>query len=158
MAPVYADHPFSLLPTPIFLAEDSQATDILDELASEMAMVHNMIIRGLNSIYLQAPHIKPADEKSFGRYIVNWYNLVHSHHNGEETMFFPAIQRFTGVEGLMDANIEQHKAFHDGLDRFKAHADTVVAGKEKYDGSQVNAIIDGFAPALVEHRMSNPGS
>ncbi|KAK4032003.1 hypothetical protein C8A01DRAFT_41560 [Parachaetomium inaequale] len=151
MAPVYADHPFSLVPTPLFLAEDSQATDVFDELASEMALVHNIIIRGLNSIYLQAPHIKPADEKSFGSYMVNWYNLVHSHHNGEETMFFPAIERLTGVEGLMDANIEQHKAFHDGLDRCKAYADAVVAGKEKYEGSRVIEIIDDFGPALVKH-------
>ena len=151
MAPIYADHPFSLVPTPISLLQDSQATpDVYDELASEMALVHNMIIRGLNSIYLQAPHIKPADERSFGRYMVNWHSLVHSHHDGEEVMFFPAIHRLTGVEGLMCANIEQHKLFHDGLEIFKTYADAVVSG-EKYEGSRVIEIIDSFAPALVKH-------
>ena len=154
MAPVYADHPFSLIPTPNFLLHDSQPEaipDVYDELASDMAIVHNMIIRGLNSIYLQAPHIKPADEKSFGRYIVNWHILVHSHHDGEEAMFFPAIHRLTGVEGLMCANIEQHKLFHDGLETLKSYAAAVVSGEEKYEGSRVIEIIDGFAPALVKH-------
>jgi hypothetical protein len=152
MAPVYADHPFSLISTPIFLAKDSQATpDVFDELASEMALVHNIVIRGLNSIYLQAPHIKPADEKPFARYMAGWFTLLHSHHGGEETMFFPAVEKMTGVDGIMDTNIDQHAAFHDGLDTFKAYADAVIAGKEKYDSGRVIAIIDGFATPLLQH-------
>ncbi len=152
MAPVYADHPFSLIPTPIFLAKDSQATpDVFDELASEMALVHNIVIRGLNSIYLQAPHIKPADEKSFARYMASWYTLLHNHHHGEETMFFPEVAKMTGVEGIMDTNIDQHAAFHDGLEDFKTYADSVASGSEKYDGSRVIAIIDDFAPPLLQH-------
>ena len=150
MAPVYADHPFSLILTPISLAQDSATPDMFDVMASEMALVHNIIIRGLNSIYLQAPHITPADEKPFGRYMTYWYNMIHSHHDGEETMFFPAIQKLTGVDGLMDANIEQHKTFHDGLEIFKAYIDAVIAG-EKYEGSRVTEVIDGFAPPLVKH-------
>jgi hypothetical protein len=152
MAPVYADRPFSLIPTPIFLTQGPQTTpDIFDEMASEMALVHNIIIRGLNSIYLQAPHITPADEKSFGRYMAYWHSMIHSHHGGEEAMFFPTIQRLTGVEGLMDANIEQHKSFHDGLETFKAYTDALLAGQEKYEGSRVVEIIDSFAPALTKH-------
>lgn len=152
MAPVYADHPFALIPTPIFLAKDSQTTpDVFDELASEMALVHNIVIRGLNSIYLQAPHIKPADEKSFARYMGGWFALLHSHHSGEEAMFFPYVEKMTGVEGIMDTNIDQHKVFHDGLDNFKAYADAVIAGTEKYDGSRVIEIVDDFGPALMQH-------
>ncbi len=152
MAPVYADHPFSLIPTPIFLAKDSQATpDMFDELASEMALVHNVMIRGLNSIYLQAPHIKPADEKSFCKYVALWWTALHGHHSGEEAMFFPYVEKVTGVEGIMDTNIEQHKAFHDGLDNLKAYADAVIAGQDKYEASRVLALIDDFGPALLQH-------
>jgi hypothetical protein len=152
MAPVYADHPFSLLPTPIFLAKDSQvAPDMFDELASEMALVHNVMIRGLNSIYLQAPHIKPADEKSFCKYVALWWTTLHGHHSGEEAMFFPYVEKVTGVAGIMDTNIEQHKAFHDGLDNLKAYADAVIAGQDKYEASRVLALIDDFGPALLQH-------
>ncbi len=106
MAPIYADHPFSLIPTPNFSLKDSKTTpDVFDELASEMALVHNIVIRGLNSIYLQAPHIKPVDEKSFCRYIACWYTLLHGHHHGEETMFFPAVEEMTGVKGIMDTTL-----------------------------------------------------
>lgn len=152
MAPVYADHPFNLISTPIFLANKSQTTPtVLDGIASEMANVHNMIIRGLNSIYLQAPHIKPADEKAFCRYIAGWHFLLHSHHSGEESMLFPAVEKMAEVEGIMETNVEQHRAFHDGIDSLKAYANAVVADKEKYDGSRVVALIDGFGSTLTQH-------
>lgn len=125
--------------------------DMFDELASEMCHVHNMILRGLNSIYLQAPHITPADEKPFCRYVLGWYNLLHSHHSGEEADFFPTVENMTGVKGLMDNNVDQHKAFHDGMDSLKAFADAVVADKEKYDASRLVALIDDFGPALTQH-------
>ncbi|KAF6807284.1 hypothetical protein CMUS01_14155, partial [Colletotrichum musicola] len=54
MAPVYADHPYALIPSPAF--QDSKdekgpvEPDMFCRVASEMAMVHNMAIRGLNSI------------------------------------------------------------------------------------------------------------
>ncbi len=124
---------------------------MFDKLASEMAIVHNMLIRGLNSIYLQAPHIQPADTKPFARYILGWSQGLHSHHDGEETMFFPAVEKMTGVQGVMDGNIEQHKKFHDGLEQLQAYANDVVAGKEAYDGGRVVGIINAFGPALSQH-------
>lgn len=124
---------------------------MFDELASEMCHVHNMVLRGLNSIYLQAPHITPADEKPFCRYVLGWYNLLHSHHSGEEADFFPTVEKMTGVKGLMDNNVDQHKAFHDGMDSLKAFADAVVADKEKYDASRLVTLIDDFGPALTQH-------
>ncbi len=152
MTPIFADHPFSLIPTPNFSLKDSKtAPDVFDELASEMALVHNIVIRGLNSIYLQAPHIRPADEKPFCRYIACWYTLLHGHHNGEETMFFPAVEEMTGVKGIMDTNIDQHNAFHDGIEGLKAYADAVVADTEKYEGSRVVALIDDFGSPLLQH-------
>ncbi|KAK3906060.1 hypothetical protein C8A05DRAFT_30129 [Staphylotrichum tortipilum] len=152
MAPVYADRPFSLISTPIFLANNNdRQPDMFDKLASEMSLVHNMLIRGLNSIYLQAPHIQPADTKPFAKYILGWCHGLHSHHDGEETMFFPAVEKMTGEPGVMDTNIEQHKRFHDGLEQLQAYADDVVVGKEAYDGGRVVAIIDAFGPALIQH-------
>ncbi|KAL2132263.1 hypothetical protein VTI74DRAFT_4003 [Chaetomium olivicolor] len=124
---------------------------MLDTLASEMCHVHNMIIRGLNSIYLQAPHIKLADEKSFCQYMTGWYNLLHTHHAGEEAMFFPIVEKLTGIKGIMDINIEQHRSFHDGVDGFKAYAEAVLADKEKFDGAKVVGMIDAFGPPLMKH-------
>jgi hypothetical protein len=46
--------------------------------ASIMALVHNSIIRGLNSIYLQAPHVGPKDYKDFIAYCYCWYQYIDS--------------------------------------------------------------------------------
>jgi hemerythrin-like domain-containing protein len=124
---------------------------MFDEIASEMVLVHNMMIRALNSIYLQAPYIKPADEKGFCRYMLLWHLLLHSHHSTEETGFFPTVEKMAGAKGIMNANVEQHKAFHDGMEKFKGYADAVIADKEKYSGSKVVAIIDEFGPVLTQH-------
>ena len=124
---------------------------MFDKLASEMAHVHNMLIRGLNSIYLQAPHIKPADEKPFCKYIMGWYDLLHIHHDGEEAMFFPIVEKMTDTKGIMDTNIDQHKAFHDGVDELKGYAQGVIAERGRYSGTKLVSLVDGFGTSLVQH-------
>jgi hemerythrin-like domain-containing protein len=179
MAPVYADHPFQLLQTPVYLAQQrgekvrdmvlcrqsqlaygvnatdsympAHQTDMFDDIAAEMVHVHNMIIRGLNSIYLQAPHIKPADEKAFCKYMLTWHTLLHAHHDGEEEMLFPFLEKATGVKGIMDANLNQHKAFHEHLDSLKNYAEAVLGGTEKFSGDKIVAIVDALGPVLTRH-------
>jgi hypothetical protein len=41
-----------------------------------MAIVHNVIIRALNSIYLQAPHVQQKDVKDFLAYCYCWYQCI----------------------------------------------------------------------------------
>ena len=41
-----------------------------------MALAHNGIIRGLNSIYLQAPHVKPEDKPDFVGYALTWFGFA----------------------------------------------------------------------------------
>lgn len=43
-----------------------------------MAISHNVIIRALNSIYLQAPHVQPKDVKDFLAYCYCWYQCIDS--------------------------------------------------------------------------------
>jgi len=61
------------------------------------------------------------------------------------------VEKLTGVKGLMDGNLEQHKAFHGGLEVFDGYVNQVLAGKEKYDGGKVVELIDAFGKALTEH-------
>lgn len=76
-----------------------------------MVIVHNIIIRGLNSIYVQAPHVKPGDYADFIGYCLCFCGVLHSHHHGEESIVFPGIEEGSGVEGIMDVNRVQHGAF-----------------------------------------------
>lgn len=66
-------------------------------------------------------------------------------------MFFKQIEDMAGVPGLMKPNVEQHAAFHGGLEAFLAYLDAVKAGGEEYDGERLRGIIDSFMPVLRTH-------
>ena len=53
-----------------------------------MALSHNVFIRGLNSIYLQAPHVQPSDVPDFIEYSKCWVEVLNNHHEMEETGVF----------------------------------------------------------------------
>jgi len=78
--------------------------------ASHMALSHNSFIRGFNSIYQQAPRVGEDTNviKDFIAYCLAWRSLVFTHHHYEETDFFPAIEKATGVKGVMDSEVKEH--------------------------------------------------
>jgi hemerythrin-like domain-containing protein len=76
-----------------------------------MALIHNAILRGFNTIYLQAPHVKPADYADFIGYSLTWYNFVKRHHDDEEATLFPKVEELLGKKGLLDAIYEEHGLF-----------------------------------------------
>jgi hemerythrin-like domain-containing protein len=116
-----------------------------------MSLVHNVITRGLNAIYLQAPHVLPADTPDFLGYATAWSDFVHIHHAGEEAAFFPTIEQLTGVPGIMDGNIQQHEAFSAGLKAFDEYIAAATRAPESFSGARLVEIIDGFGQALVQH-------
>lgn len=115
-----------------------------------MALAHNSFFRGLNAIYLQAPFIRlPNDVSDFLVYCQCWFEMVSHHHDKEEEMFFPAIAKYSNDKGIMDANIEGHKAFHEGLEKFGTYAHTTKF--DNYDGLELRKLIDGFASPFESH-------
>lgn len=65
---------------------------MFEKCATEMALAHNMILRGLNSIYQQAPWVEQRDAQDFLEYCKLWVQVITVHHNGEESDFFPYIE------------------------------------------------------------------
>lgn len=133
----------------------SNDADIL-AMAVEMTHVHNVVLRGMNSIYLQCQHIsKPSDITDFVKYIRIWGDAVHHHHYTEETHVFPQwdeIARAAGTtESITSENIEQHHAFEVGFEELRKYATDVQEGKLEYDGKKITAIMDSFGPILNEH-------
>jgi hypothetical protein len=116
-----------------------------------MGLVHNSLICGLNSIYLQAPHVKPKDQKQFCTYILRWHQLLTLHHRNEEADFFPAVEAMAGEKGIMEPNVEQHHAFGQGLDALFKYVTECQASTQTYDGARIVKMIDDFGPILVEH-------
>lgn len=74
---------------------------------------------------------------------------MHHHHDCEEEHFFPAIEQLAGVQGLMERNKEQHRAFTPGFEKFQEHVRTCTAAE--YDGENLKKLVEGFAQPLIEH-------
>ena len=107
MVQPWADQSFSLIPTSN-VTKPTASNDAI-YVADGMANAHTMLIRCLNSIYLQAPYVKEeADIQDLLQYSLFWEEWLHGHHYGEEKVFFSEVEKVTGQKGIMDRNIEQH--------------------------------------------------
>jgi hemerythrin-like domain-containing protein len=121
-----------------------------------MAHVHNTLLRGLNSIYLQAPHVsKPIDVADFMLYTKAWADTVHHHHSLEEKIFFPQMEKLAleaGMDGNpMNANVDQHHLFEPKIQETLVWTEDVRQGNKEYDSKALIALIDSFAPVLTQH-------
>jgi hypothetical protein len=79
--------------------------------------------------------------------------ITSGHHDGEEQVFFPEVEKITGEKGIMDRNIEQHYAFHPGMEAWSKYTSECMTkeGAQKFDATHFISLIDGFAPQLVKH-------
>ena len=117
-----------------------------------MASAHNGIIRGLNAIYLQAPsvpHNDPTTIRDFLTYCQCWCESMHHHHDVEEETLFPRIEQFTRQPGLMQRNIERHRAFTPGFETF--HEFVKSCAPDDYDGRDIRRLVEAFAEPLTQH-------
>ena len=120
-----------------------------------MALVHNTFIRGLNTIYLQADYIDKSNKKlvkEFFQYCQCWSSLIAVHHEAEEAHLFHTLEdKIPEAKGIFEVNVEQHKAFHDGLHEFEAHSQAGLDGKIEYSATKIKALIDSFIEPLMKH-------
>lgn len=120
-----------------------------------MTMVHNVLLRGINAIYNQASGVatrgNPQDKLDFANFAHQWGLMISEHHHVEEAVLFPEINEMTKTPGLMDANVDEHKLFHAGLDEFLEYLKTVKEGENDFNGEKLRAIVDGFMPQLRDH-------
>ena len=167
MAPQWADTPYKLIATNDFSQDVRYVaqcivliplTFILQTshnayyVATQMALAHNGVIRGLNSIYLQSTKLPPNDiivAQDFLTFCQCWSESMHHHHDAEEKEFFPSIEAISGIEGLMNQNVEQHRAFTPGFERFEEYCRTCPPAE--YDGQKLKSLVEGFAEPLTQH-------
>ncbi|KAI0476618.1 hemerythrin HHE cation binding domain-containing protein [Xylariaceae sp. FL0804] len=151
MAPTYADHPFKLVRTPHSTLSAGEEPDEYVESATHMACAHNLFIRALNAIYLQAPHVPPAQLRGFLGFAEMFYTSVEHHHRTEEDYFFPLLVKMSGDKDIMRENHEQHEAFQAGLAEYVAYVRRCQADHAAYDAAELVRLIDGFGPVLQKH-------
>jgi hemerythrin-like domain-containing protein len=171
----WADEPYKLLPTPNTYKDivpapplqqfpnpkltQTQNSHSSVFCASEMAHSHNCLLRGLNAILQQGPHIpsssqpgcKPQDVKDLLFYVEAWTKTVDHHHDTEESTMFPAIEKLAGQPGLMSGPKHQHEEFHSGLVALQDYAVKMKDVVEEYSWNDMKSIIGGVAPSLYRH-------
>ncbi|EUC33856.1 hypothetical protein COCCADRAFT_95040 [Bipolaris zeicola 26-R-13] len=151
----WADTPFALLKIPGTPGAPTSSNPGILHVCIEMANVHNLLLRGLNSIYNQAPFVTlPGDISDLMLYTTAWADTIHHHHSAEETLFFPqveALAKAAGQECDMAGNVAQHQGFEGGMAEMVAWAKRVRDGEVQYDAEVLKGLIDGFAPLLTQH-------
>ncbi|KAL3467154.1 hypothetical protein BJX64DRAFT_283880 [Aspergillus heterothallicus] len=122
-----------------------------------MAHTHNAMIRGLNSIYLQAPHLsQTTDISDFLFFIKAWATWVSHHHVLEEEHLFPGLEKVLGVENFLHGNVDQHHAFQPVLQELREYAECTTPAE--YSASAVRGLAERLAPGFREHLSDEIGS
>jgi len=120
-----------------------------------MTNAHNLLLRGLNSIYLQAPYVSiPADIKDLLIYCRAWIDTVYAHHAHEDAILFPDLIKLTGREDIVSTEQESHRILHVGMERFGGWIHGIEADLQKWswDGeSGLKAVLDSFANVFAKH-------
>jgi len=134
------------LPTLKVVSDDISKRDFRDAFGQDMALFHNTVIRGVNSIYAHATLIDEQRLEDFLFFIKAWSKVLSLHHKGEETIIFPELKGFIDVE----SSIDQHQAIHDCMHSVDEFVDS-IKGWSSYDGQKLQSILARYAPAVHEH-------
>ncbi|KAK2807864.1 hypothetical protein FQN50_005253 [Emmonsiellopsis sp. PD_5] len=154
MPPLWADTPLSLI-TDTGLKDRSNipAGHACIGFAQSMALLHNIIIRAFNASYNQCLSVKPDTVDASDFLFFNqalYYNILH-HHDAEEEILFPEMAKLTGISDIMEQNIQEHRDFDEGLEKFRAYVFETEA--KAYDGKKLQQILDFLGPKLHKHLL-----
>ncbi|KIO34518.1 hypothetical protein M407DRAFT_3228 [Tulasnella calospora MUT 4182] len=76
--------------------------------------------------------------------------MLHHHHSGEETFYFPFIEGKIGA-GRMSANVAAHEAFSKPFETFEELVKKLISNPELWDAKVFRDSVHSFMPVLREH-------
>ncbi|XWW95316.1 hypothetical protein V2A60_003274 [Cordyceps javanica] len=148
----WADAPIPLVATPQHL---TGKTDLFTAGATHMALVHNAMIRGFNSIYQQAPYIDEQLAPDFVRYALTWTSFVTSHHHDEEDNLFGKVAALLGGDETVWAETrEEHESFIDGVAQLQTYLGGLSRPASELSAGELLRLLDGLRAPLGHHLHS----
>lgn len=122
--PPWADTPYPLITsTGAKERSDIPGAHSCLEGAYLMAQLHNTIIRSINAVYNQAVAVQERgtkkDIENFLEFNKLVYEVLHQHHLNEEECLFPLLAEIAGDEHFAHAEIDEHRQFSDGAERYR---------------------------------------
>ncbi|KAI1756076.1 hypothetical protein F4782DRAFT_319782 [Xylaria castorea] len=174
----WANQPWPLIETP---SRTQQITHPALHIANEIAHIHNAMLRGLNAIYLQAPHVQQAQDISDLSFLTrSWSTWLLDHHDLKEGTMLPGFEATLGVPaGTLtvprsrspcassshsdrertprgnDEGDEELVSFL--LHRVYAYASATHKDPQVYDSTTLRDLLDNLANTLVPHLMGQVG-
>ncbi|KAF2465510.1 uncharacterized protein BDR25DRAFT_239492 [Lindgomyces ingoldianus] len=145
----WADGPLKMVKTPMV---ETGKNDTWTKGASHMALLHNAVLRGYNTIYLQAPHVKPEDYPDFVGYCLAWFKFVKSHHDDEEENLFPKVVEVLGKDDkeIWGQTHDEHEALLPPLAKFNTYL-TSLSSPADLNPSTIMSILKEIEEPLNTH-------
>ncbi|GJN70276.1 hypothetical protein PLIIFM63780_003135 [Purpureocillium lilacinum] len=177
----WADHPMKLVPVPATQPELQQPGvkgDVLITAAQHMALLHNALIRGYNSIFLQAPHVLAPGEAAaanndnsdsgsgsgsgsaeedeneaahFVGYARTWVKFLQNHHDDEEEVLFPELAAILKDETLWGDMKKEHESFLEDLRALDTHLAHLSANASAYSPGPLLQHLSALRAPLEQH-------
>ncbi|KAI1495071.1 hypothetical protein F5X96DRAFT_690830 [Biscogniauxia mediterranea] len=167
----WVDGPWPLIETP---SKTQSVTHPSLHIANEIAHIHNAMLRGLNAVYLQAPHVRqPADIADLMFLAHAWSAWVLDHHTLKQTAMLPAFESVLGLQpGSLGSS--SYKAPEDegqegdeegddddelatALQHVHAYAATAHADPATYDPDALRALLARLGDLLAPHLSRQVG-
>lgn len=118
-----------------------------------MALVHNSMIRGFNSIYQQAPYIDQKLASDFISYSLTWAAFVTSHHHDEEDNLFAKVSGVLRDDTVWAETQKEHDSFIEGVTEFQSYLESLAKSKG-FSADKLIQIMDSFREPLGHHLRS----
>jgi hemerythrin-like domain-containing protein len=121
----WAAGPFKLITeTGVKSRPEIPSTSMIYVYAQQIALAHNLFLRGLNASYHQCLGVKSGsvDARDFLIFNQVLSEVIHDHHDMEEDFLFPAIEQISDQhKGLMQSNFEEHAEFQESFNAFRRY-------------------------------------
>ncbi|KAH6619339.1 hypothetical protein B0J18DRAFT_241861 [Chaetomium sp. MPI-SDFR-AT-0129] len=143
----WADGPLTMIATAQF---QTKKTDIFTSGATHMALLHNSIFRGYNSIYRQAPIVADRDKTDFLGYCLTWLKFVKSHHEDEEATLFTKVEDLLNDKSIFEETQKEHASFLAGLAEFEGYL-TGLKTPSELSGEELVRILNSFQQPFEQH-------
>ncbi|EIN08723.1 hypothetical protein PUNSTDRAFT_102186 [Punctularia strigosozonata HHB-11173 SS5] len=112
-----------------------------------MIHAHNTFKFGYDIIVSHLDNPPLDDLKNFIGYCQAWVDSIEGHHDAEEEVVFPFLNRKLDFSQEQ----EQHKLIHSSLQTLTEKLTAAKADPSKFDAAELKAIVTGFKDPLYQH-------
>ncbi|KAI1846193.1 hypothetical protein JX265_010570 [Neoarthrinium moseri] len=142
----WADGPLPLLETPSLTLD---ITHPVLHVANEVCQGHNAALRGLNAIFLQAPHVSAANDVADLLFLTkSWAGWVLGQHVQRQTRLFPQFEETLGKPGSITSLYTEELNFEPALHHLLDYSEHTHSRPAAYDSSNFLLLIKGVGNAF----------